>query len=188
MSNSSARPGHVETTIVLNIGIHRGSIVDFETTGRPGRDAEHEVVTLGSICGDKVAILQRTSEDRTRFYAEVNNIIEGLPRPFFSYNSSFEQEIMRSELGLSFKSDDFVDIMSPWKAKAEDRGLKWPRLDELISEPEDYFKEQKISGGDVPKTWRSYLTTRDTKFLRMIMEHCLSDVLREAVLLFRYQV
>jgi hypothetical protein len=34
------------------------------------------------------------------------------------------------------------------------RGLKWPKLDELVSEPEEYFGEARVSGRDVPAIWR----------------------------------
>jgi hypothetical protein len=129
----------------------------------------------------------RKAEEKTQFYEEIRHTLEGLSKPFFSYYADFEKSIFEMELGMSVSSDEFVDIMEPWKAKANDHGLKWPKLDELISEPEDYFEEHKISGKDVPAVWKSYLVTRDDKLVRSIMEHCLSDILREAILLIRYQ-
>ena len=174
---------HIMSTITLAVAIERGSLIDFETTGRPKRDGEHEVVTLGYMEGNKISITQRKTKDKSQFYKETKNILEGLSKPYFSYNADFEREIMETELGLSVKPQDFVDIMQPWKVKADGRGFKWPKLDELISEPEDYFKEHKISGKDVPSIWKAYLTTGDEKILEIIMEHCLSDILREAILL-----
>ena len=82
---------------------------------------------------------------------------------------------------MDLNEDDFVDIMEPWKARAEAARRKWPRLDELISEPEDYFHQGKVSGRDVPRLWQSYKRTGYTAPLRVIMEHCLSDVLRESL-------
>jgi len=137
--------------------------------------------------GNKVIITQRKSEEKAQFYKELKEILEGMSRPFFSYNAGFERSIFEMELGMSVKKEDFVDIMEPWKAKADDHDLKWPKLDELMSEPEDYFKEHKISGKDVPEIWKKYLSNPDDKLLRLIMEHCLSDILREAILLIRYQ-
>ena len=176
---------HIMSTITLVIGIRGGSLIDFETTGRPKRDGEHEVVTLGYMEGNKISITQRKTKDKSQFYKEIKGILEGLSKPYFSYNADFEREIMETELRLSVKPQDFVDIMQPWKVKAERRGLKWPKLDELISEPEDYFKEHKISGKDVPSIWKAYLMTGDEKILKIIMEHCLSDILREAILLYQ---
>ena len=177
----------IRSTISLAVTIQKGSLIDFETTGRPRRDGEHEVITVGYMEGDKVTITQRKAEEKTQFYEEVRHTLEGLSKPFFSYYADFEKSIFEMELGMSVRSDEFVDIMEPWKAKANDHGLKWPKLDELISEPEDYFEEHKISGKDVPAVWKRYLVTRDEKLVRSIMEHCLSDILREAILLIRYQ-
>jgi hypothetical protein len=73
--------------------------------------------------------------------------------------------------------------MKPWKVKAVLQGLKWPRLSELISEPQQYFEDRVVSGGDVPKLWKNYLRTGSQKNLTLIMQHNLSDLLREAILL-----
>jgi hypothetical protein len=71
--------------------------------------------------------------------------------------------------------------MKPWKVKAVLQGLKWPRLSELISEPQQYFEDRVVSGGDVPKLWKNYLRTGSQKNLTLIMQHNLSDLLREAI-------
>lgn len=187
MSELKETKNHIVSTIALVMGIKQGSLIDFETTGRPRIDGEHEVVTLGYMEENKVVITQRKTEDKSQFYAETKTTLERLSKPYFSYNAAFEKEILETEFGLSVKSQDFIDIMDPWKVKADGRGLKWPKLDELISEPEDYFKEHKISGKDVPSIWKAFLMTEDERLLKIIMEHCLSDILREAILLIRYQ-
>jgi uncharacterized protein YprB with RNaseH-like and TPR domain len=169
------------------MAIEKGSLIDFETTGRPRIDGEHEVVTLGFMEGNKVIITQRKRGVKPAFYKEVKHIMSKLPKPYFSYNAEFERSIISEELGLPASSGDFIDIMEPWKQKAHHHGLKWPKLDELIGEPEDYFKEHKIRGKDVPSIWRTYLETGNETLLTVIMEHCLSDILREAILLIRYQ-
>lgn len=91
-------------------------------------------------------VIQRLSRDKTSFYSHIREVILKLLRPFYSYNAEFETRVMRIELGIEFKDNEFVDIIAPWKRKAEEKGLKWSRLDELVSEPEDYFQEGKATG------------------------------------------
>jgi len=177
---------HIRTTFTLALGLDRGSLIDFETTGIPGKDREHEVITLGYFHGNKLVVIQRKTREKELFYREIRDILQKLPKPFYSYNSRFEKDIMEKELGLKVRDSDFVDLMRPWKEKANLKGIKWPKLDELISEPEDYFSEEKISGKDVPGLWKAYLAGGTERLLKMIMEHCLSDVLREMILLIRY--
>lgn len=57
-----------------------------------------------------------------------------------------------------------------------------PKLNDLISEPEDYFSEEKITGKDVPVLWKAYLAGGTERLVKMIMKHCLSDVLKEIIL------
>ena len=187
MAGLTETKNHIKSTITLAMSVQEGTLIDFETTGRPRKDRDHEVITLGLLEGNKVTITQRKTSDKTQFYKEVKEIFGSLRKPYYSYNADFERSITERELGISVKAKDFVDIMGPWREKADNRGLKWPKLDELMSEPEDYFKEHKVSGKDVPTIWKAYLTTEDEKLLKMIMEHCLSDILREAILLIRYQ-
>jgi hypothetical protein len=176
---------HIKSIITVAMSV-QGSLIDFETTGIPGRDEEHEVICLGYFSGNRIVIIQRKTKERVAFYSEVKEVLKALPRPFYSYNSKFEQDVMEKELGMQAQAYDFVDIMKPWREKAERAGIKWPRLDDLISEPEDYFGEGKISGKDVPGLWKAYLAGATERLLKMIMEHCLSDILREAILLIRY--
>ena len=174
-------------TIDMALGVNVGSLVDFETTGVPGKHPEHEVVTLGYIVRDKLRIVQRKSREKESFYGEIRKIVHDLPRPIYAYNTDFEKSIINIELGIAAKDSEFIDLMKPWREKASKSGIKWPKLEELISEPEDYFRERKISGKDVPILWKEYLETDSDILLHRIMSHCLSDMLREIVLLVRYR-
>lgn len=178
---------HIKSTMTLALAVEKGSLIDFETTGRPRIDSEHEVITLGYFQGHELVVIQRKTEEKGQFYQEVKGTLERLPRPFYAYNADFETSVMQDELGMKVAKTDFVDIMHPWKVKADRFGLKWPKLDELISEPEDYFKDNKISGKDVPGLWKAYLAGGTETLPRMIMEHSLSDLLRETILLIRYE-
>ena len=177
----------ITTTIDMALGVNLGSLIDFETTGVPGKHPEHEIVTLGYMVRDKLHILQRKSKDREPFYGEVRKIVKELPRPIYAYNSDFEKSIIIAELGIPAKDSEFVDLMKPWREKASKSGIKWPKLKELISEPEDYFRERKTMGRDVPVLWKEYLETGDDNLLDRIMSHCLSDMLTEMVPLVRYR-
>ena len=177
---------HIKTTVTLGVGLERGTLLDFETTGIPPHDREYEVITLGYFHKDKLVITQRKTRDKAPFYREVIATLKNLPTPYFAYNSDFERRVMEMELGLRTRSAGFVDLMQRWREKASIEGIKWPRLDELISEPEDYFKGLRVSGKDVPGLWKAYLAGGSENLLKMIMEHCLSDLLREMILLLRF--
>jgi uncharacterized protein YprB with RNaseH-like and TPR domain len=176
----------VVRTATLALGVQEGTLIDFETTGIPGKTPEHEVVTLGYLYLNKLAVMQRKSHEKEPFYEEVRKTIVHLPRPLYSYNAKFEREIIEDELGLHLPEKDILDIMEPWRTKAESMGKKWPKLDELISVPGDYFGEEKTTGRDVPRLWQEYLTTHSEAILKKIMDHCLSDVVRESVLLLSF--
>ena len=88
---------------------------------------------------------------------------------------------------MQLQDSEFVDIFGPWKKKAERLGMKWPRLGELISEPEDHFHTRKTSGGQVPALWKRYLAEPGSEWIPdSIRDHCLSDILRETTLLLGY--
>lgn len=176
----------VTATIDMALGVNVGSLIDFETTGVPWKHPEHEVVTLGYLVKDKLRIVQRKNREKESFYGEIRKIIHDLPRPIYAYNTDFEKSIINIELSIAAKDNEFIDLMKPWREKASRSGLKWPKLDELISEPEDYFRNRKITGRDVPIMWKEYLETGSDILLNRIMSHCLSDMLREIVLLVRY--
>jgi hypothetical protein len=93
---------------------------------------------------------------------------------------------MRLELGIEVVESQFVDLMLPWRQTAEEHGKKWPRLGELISEPQEYFGNRNVSGGDVPELWHQFTNGGGDGILATIAEHCVSDVIREATLLFHY--
>jgi len=174
---------HIRSQVMLIVGIERGSLIDFETTGVPFKDKEHEITSFGYITSNKLVIITRRIKEKAPFYSEIKEIIKKLPKPFYAYNARFESDVMKKELNLSFKEEDFVDLALPWKAKAEEVRLKWPKLDELISEPEKYFGDIQVSGKDCPGLWKGYLATGNENLLKMIAQHNLSDLLREAILL-----
>lgn len=164
----------------LLVGVTEGAIIDIETTGT---GADDEILTLGYVSSDTMSILQRTSRKPDPFYAEVKEALQTLPTPIYAYNIRFEREFIKRELGIQIAGKD---LMEPWRALARTCGVKWPKLDELVSEPEEYFDVMRFSGGDVPGLWKKYLTTMDPKFLEVIMEHNRSDLLRELYLLVQY--
>ena len=174
-------------TIDMALGVNVGSLADFETTGVPRKHHEHEVVTLGDLVKDKLRIVQRKGGEKDSFYGEFRKIVYDLPRPIYAYNTDFEKSVITNELGNAAKNNEFIDLMKPWREKASRSGIKWPRLEELNSEPEYYFRERKITGRDVPILWKECLETGPDKVLGRIMRHCLSDMLREIVLLVRYR-
>ncbi len=188
MNGLKVYKNHIKTTISLALCINKGSLIDFETTGIPNRDREHEVITFGYFRLNELIIVQRKTKEKEPFYREIRETIRTLPKPLYSYNTRFEKDVIRIELKMEVADDDFVDIMQPWRKKAEESGLKWPKLDDLMSEPEDYFNDDKICGKDVPGLWKAYLSGGTENLLKMIMEHCLSDILRETILLVRYPV
>jgi hypothetical protein len=164
-----------------------GTLIDFETTGIPFKTQSWEAITLGYFNQSKVVILQRKLEAKESFYEELRRVLADLPKPFYAYNASFERDIIKHELRMEISESDFVDLMHGWKEKAESSELEWPSVSDLMSEPEDYFGEPKITGKRVPNLWNLYLTNGKPDWIpRLIVEHCLSDILREAVLLLRY--
>lgn len=180
-------PNHIKTTVTLAIGVPYGTLIDLETTGLPRADRHCEVITLGYLHGEELVVIQRKTKEKELFYGDLRGMLGELPRPFYAYNARFERELLSLELGTKVEDEALVDLMEPWRRKAEQRQTKWPKLDELISEPEDYFEEDKVCGKDIPGLWKAYLDTGDEKHLKAIMGHCLSDVLRSAILLLRYQ-
>ena len=76
--------------------------------------------------------------------------------------------------------------MAPWKRRADAEGLKWPKLEELLPDPETYFGDEITSGKQVPIIWREYLATGDEELLERIVRHNEIDLLRELMLLVRY--
>jgi uncharacterized protein YprB with RNaseH-like and TPR domain len=164
----------------LPVGISEGSLIDFETTGLDPRTSD--VVTLGYIVGNTMHILQRRDTGPS-FDKRVKEVLESLPEPIFAYNSPFEERFTRDKYGLARR---FGDIMAPWKRRADEEGLKWPKLEELLPDPETYFGDKITGGAQVPGIWADYLATRNVDLLERIVRHNEIDLLRELMLLVRY--
>lgn len=190
----------------LLIGISKGSLIDFETTGTdPHQD---EIITFGCIKGRGLKIIQRKwNESEVAFLKHIRRDLKKHPQPFYAYNVEFERDFIKTKFGMKAK---FIDLMKPWRTKAErtpcphcggsgllsdricehcqGRGrFKWPKLGELISEPEEYFGEKIIEGKDVPVLWNKYLGSKDFNYLKPIIRHNQIDLLRELVLLIHDQ-
>jgi uncharacterized protein YprB with RNaseH-like and TPR domain len=174
---------HLKEEMTLALGVERGTLIDIETTGLP-KDKEHDIVSFGYITSNKLVVIGRRSKEKAPYYRELRELIRRLPKPLYAYNAlSFERLIIEGELGLQLPLNSWVDLMVPWRIKADTRGLKWPALDELISEPEKYFGEEQIRGKDCPGLWKAYLSTGSERMIELIMQHNLSDLLRETILL-----
>jgi len=166
----------------LLVGIPRGSLIDIETTGLD--PVRHEIITVGSISGSRLCVIQRKSRRKEPFYDEIRKVLSRLPRPFYAYNSGFEESFLEAQLGVRFK---MKDLMKPWREMANNRTIKWPKLDELVSEPEMYYNVTRITAKDIPTLWHAYLTNQDQKLLEMPLRHNRADLLRELYLLVQYE-
>jgi uncharacterized protein YprB with RNaseH-like and TPR domain len=164
----------------LIVGIPQGTLIDIETTGLDER--RDEIIVFGYIERNNLRIICRRSIEEKPFITELVDLVPKLSTPFYAYNSSFEEKFLRVK-GIRIKA---IDLFRPWKEKAERSGLKWPKLDELFSQPEQYFREPIISGKDVPLLWRRYLETGDERNLQRIIWHNEADLLREMYLLVHY--
>lgn len=164
----------------LPVGVAEGSLIDFETTGLDPKTCD--VVTLGYVVGNTLRILQRRDSSPS-FDKRVKEVLVALPEPIFAYNSSFEEKFAREKYGISRK---FGDIMAPWRRRADAEGLKWPKLDELLPDPETYFGDEITSGAQIPRIWAEYLATGKSELLDRIVRHNEIDLLRELMLLVRY--
>lgn len=171
----------VSSRMDLLVGISKGTLIDIETTGLDV--ARHEIITLGFISGNKLCVIQRKVRNKTPFYKEIKDELSKLPRPFYAYNSDFEESYFKTQLGVRVK---MVDLMKPWTEIANRKAVKWPKLDELVSEPEMYFNITRISGRDIPSLWKAFLSNGDEKLLQMPSRHNRADLLRELYLLVQY--
>jgi uncharacterized protein YprB with RNaseH-like and TPR domain len=166
----------------LMVSIPKGTLIDLETTGL--NYSNDEILTAGVISGNTLRILQRKHKTKDTFNEDVRKLISSLPQPFFAFNSGFEEGFIRNQLGL--KNIKFVDLHAPWRKKAESMGKKWPKLDELITHPEQYFQEKAITGKDVPELWNKFNKTGNENHLDEIIRHNQIDLLREMMLLIHY--
>ena len=165
----------------LMVNIPQGTLIDIETTGL---DSNYdEIVIFGYVQGNRLEIICRTSKEEEPFIAQLAVLVPKLPQPFYAYNLSFEKGFLKAK-GMHIEG---IDLFQPWKKKAEELYLKWPKLDELFSHAEHYFNEPVISGKDVPWLWQRFLHTGDKDYLQQIIRHNESDLLRELYLLVYYR-
>ena len=165
----------------LLVGVWEGSVIDIETTGL--NSTIDEIVTFGFIEDNKLEIIQRTGEEKVSFYKELKEVVTNLKAPFYAYNGPFENRFIQDQLEISKK---VVDVFAPWRKMAASQGQKWPKLDDLVSEPEIYLGMPRITGRECPILWKNYLQTKDRDLLTPIMEHNKSDILRTLFLLIQY--
>ena len=173
---------HIKNQVSLALAIEKGSLMDFETTGLL-KDKEHEIICFGYITRNELIILGRKIKEKEPFYSEIRGVIRKLPKPFYAYNVGFEKGIIEVELRINLKPNNFIDLQTPWRSRAGAKGLKWPRLDDLISESGEHLEGIQIGGKDIPGLWKAFLSGGSENLLKLIMQHNLSDLLRETMLL-----
>jgi len=150
-----------------------GVVLDIETTGLdPKRD---EIITFGYIREDTEIILQRAERETSRFYQAIKEELKTIPQPIFAYYAEFEKAFLEK---FGFKGI-FVDILEPWKTKADELGIKAPKLDELVPGPEKCMGERRTIGEDIVKMWHRYLDSGDLDVLKSIVRHNQIDILQE---------
>jgi len=171
----------ITTRTELFVSIPQGALIDIETTGLEER--VHEIITFGFVSGNRLSVIQRKVKDKQPFYDEIKDIFNKLSRPFYAYNCEFEEKFFKEQLGIQLEA---TDLMAPWRKLAERKTKKWPKLEELVSEPEMYFGVTRISAKDIPTLWNAFLSGGDEKLLEMIMKHNKADLLRGLYLLVQY--
>jgi len=150
-----------------------GVILDIETTGLdPEKD---EIITFGYIRENSVIILQRAEQETSSFYQAIQAELKTIPQPIFAYYAEFEKAFLEK---FGFKGI-FVDILEPWKTKAEELGIKVPKLDELVPGPEKYMGERRTTGRDIVQMWHRYLDSGDLDVLKSIVRHNQIDIQQE---------
>jgi uncharacterized protein YprB with RNaseH-like and TPR domain len=137
-----------------------GTVIDVETTGLPQEGAE--VITLGTVSGNKLHVLQRTSE--SDFSTRIKRLLSLLPRPFYAFNKSFEEAMLCLPIDGELQAEPYEK-----KAKAI-----------AISKLDDPFNG---NGFDIIGAWKRYKSTGDQRYLTLIMDHNESDLLLETCLL-----
>jgi uncharacterized protein YprB with RNaseH-like and TPR domain len=165
----------------LPVKMLRGTLIDIETTGRDV--SMDEIITLGYVSGDRLIIIQRTSESPQHFYSHISSVIRGLNRPFYAYNMQFEKKFLSKKLHIELRGED---LFRPVKGLAEKRSEKWPKLDELIIVSKKYLGLERIPSKKVPWLWKKYLREGKEEYLGKIIGHNLSDLLKSLWLLIYY--
>ncbi len=169
----------IKRTWTLPLGVE-GTVIDVETTSLSPQDGE--LLTVGFFEGKNIRILQREKKDgEGDFRKTIKDVFEHYSRPFYAYNAGFE------EAWLNIKFD--YDLMEKWRKECEKyvdnkgKRKKWPRLEELVSLPQSYFRVRvEARGSEVPGIWQRYFISEDTKELDLIIYHNLYDLIREACL------
>jgi uncharacterized protein YprB with RNaseH-like and TPR domain len=162
----------------LLVALSEGTIVDVETTGlEPATD---ELITFGSLMGNQIRVLQRVDAAEREFCELVRNELETLRRPLYAYNASFDANFLNAKLGQDI---EMVDIMEPWRVRAEREGWKWPSLDELAPLPREYYGERQTTWRQVVSCWDAYLARRDMRPLSLIVRHNMEDLVQALYLL-----
>jgi len=67
----------------------------------------------------------------------LREVINGLSEPLFAYKLQFEHDFIKQQLGMHIQG---YDLMEKWRKKADDMNMKWPRLDELVTHPHEYYE------------------------------------------------
>ena len=159
-------------------GITAGTIIDLETTGLyPSRD---DIITFGWLTGNEIQVIQRAEASPETFYGCVEEELDGIPRPLYAYNASFERDFLRAKTGRDL---EFIDAFEPWRRRAEKKRLKWPKLDEISPVPNKYMGEKQVKGEDIIILWNSYLRKRKLSALSLIVMHNMRDLIQTLSLL-----
>lgn len=181
MSFGSKHSNCLYYTKELPTKLQEGSILDIETTGMNSK--KDEIITLGVIEKSTLTIYQRRKEiDCSTFHRVLKEVINGLSKPLFAYKLQFEHDFIKQQLGVHINGND---LMEKWGKKADEMNMKWPKLDELVSHPREYYENtnEKITGKHIPILWRKYLETGDKETLDRIVLHNERDLLKELFLL-----
>jgi len=136
-----------------------GTVIDIETTGFPWDGAE--IITLGTVSGDKLKIVQRTNERNFDRLARAE--LKNLPRPYYAFNKTFEEEMLK----ISIERELQVQQYERKRDAIQVAGLHDP------------FRGQ---GVHVIGAWDKYNSTKDESHLQQIIDHNENCLLLETCL------
>jgi hypothetical protein len=171
-----------------------GTIVKVETTGlNPVTD---RVIAVGFLHDSTLTITRAPQDDTDPHYdlPEYERIVSDqlcrLRRPLYAYNSEFERTFLSHYFGVDLPV--WHDLLAPFARAADRVGLPYPRLDQLVSTPQDldpfaYLRTYRVpKGPDIPVLWQQYRELDDALAIEAIVEHCRSFLYREQFLLTLY--